>query len=190
MMYLEQLLGGLKLRGIKDVLRRMRKKRQHQCPICKDYGHHWHNCKKGNPDDIAAMMAMRGPPKKRPRTAKSAQSSIMPFDDETPATCMSFPPSQSIEPEPKKKRKKATSSSVGSKSHSLETTCQTKEKKAPPILVSQNCGNLEVVQTNLSPFPLSVPPYKASCQKKEEKNSKVAYAATRQPCNGHKKQAC
>ncbi|KAJ1272889.1 hypothetical protein BS78_06G237500 [Paspalum vaginatum] len=42
---------------------------------------------------------------------------------------MSFPPSQSIEPEPKKKGKKAATNSVGSKSHSLETTCQTKGKK-------------------------------------------------------------
>ncbi|KAK1630606.1 hypothetical protein QYE76_004921 [Lolium multiflorum] len=35
------------------------KRGKHLCPICKDYGHHWHNCKKGNPDDIAAMMAVR-----------------------------------------------------------------------------------------------------------------------------------
>ena len=35
------------------------KKGQHLCPICKEYGHHWHKCKKGNPDDIAAMMAVR-----------------------------------------------------------------------------------------------------------------------------------
>jgi hypothetical protein len=34
-------------------------KGKHKCPICKDYGHHWHNCKKGNPDDIAAIMALR-----------------------------------------------------------------------------------------------------------------------------------
>jgi hypothetical protein len=27
-----------------------RKKGQHQCPICKGYGHHWHNCKEGDPD--------------------------------------------------------------------------------------------------------------------------------------------
>ncbi|XBI07441.1 hypothetical protein VPH35_135347 [Triticum aestivum] len=32
---------------------------QHLCPICKEYGHHWHKCKKGNPEDIAAMMAVR-----------------------------------------------------------------------------------------------------------------------------------
>lgn len=35
------------------------KKGQHQCPICKDYGHHWHNCKKGSKEDIEAMQAVR-----------------------------------------------------------------------------------------------------------------------------------
>ncbi|KAM0838195.1 hypothetical protein ACQ4PT_061129 [Festuca glaucescens] len=35
------------------------KKGKHLCPICKDYGHHWHNCKKGNPEDIAAMLTVR-----------------------------------------------------------------------------------------------------------------------------------
>lgn len=36
-----------------------RPKGQHKCPICKDYGHHWQNCKRGDPEDIAAMMAIR-----------------------------------------------------------------------------------------------------------------------------------
>jgi hypothetical protein len=31
---------------------------QHKCPICSGYEHHWHKCKKGNPEDIAAMMAL------------------------------------------------------------------------------------------------------------------------------------
>jgi hypothetical protein len=35
------------------------KKGQHKCPICKDYGHHWPSCKKGNPEDIAALLAVR-----------------------------------------------------------------------------------------------------------------------------------
>jgi hypothetical protein len=34
-------------------------KGQHQCPICNGAGHHWHNCKEGDLDDIAAMMAVR-----------------------------------------------------------------------------------------------------------------------------------
>jgi hypothetical protein len=34
-------------------------KRQHKFPICLDYGHHWHNCKKGKPEDIEAMKLIR-----------------------------------------------------------------------------------------------------------------------------------
>lgn len=36
-----------------------RRKGQHQCPICKGYGHRWYNCKDGDPDDIVAMLAER-----------------------------------------------------------------------------------------------------------------------------------
>jgi hypothetical protein len=36
-----------------------KKKGQHKCPICETYGHHWPTYKKGNPDDIAVVMAMR-----------------------------------------------------------------------------------------------------------------------------------
>jgi len=34
-----------------------KKKGSHQCPICKDYGHRWYNCKDGDPENIAAMLA-------------------------------------------------------------------------------------------------------------------------------------
>ena len=34
-------------------------KRQHECPICHQLGHHWYTCKNGNPDDIAAYEAER-----------------------------------------------------------------------------------------------------------------------------------
>ena len=34
-----------------------RPKGKHQCPICKGYGHRWYNCKDGDPDDIAALLA-------------------------------------------------------------------------------------------------------------------------------------
>jgi hypothetical protein len=33
------------------------KKGSHQCPICKGYSHRWYNCKYGDPEDIAAMLA-------------------------------------------------------------------------------------------------------------------------------------
>jgi hypothetical protein len=51
--------GRPKTERYKGTSEKKRKSGKHLCPICKDYGHHWHNCKKGNPDDIAAMMAVR-----------------------------------------------------------------------------------------------------------------------------------
>ncbi|WVZ74596.1 hypothetical protein U9M48_022760, partial [Paspalum notatum var. saurae] len=56
-------------------------KGRHQCPICKKYGHHWYTCKDGDPSDIAAMLADRGPPKKRLKKAvaqASTETSIVP----------------------------------------------------------------------------------------------------------------
>ena len=32
-------------------------KGQHKCPICEDYGHHWHNCKRGRLENIEALKA-------------------------------------------------------------------------------------------------------------------------------------
>uniref|UniRef100_A0A453M650 SWIM-type domain-containing protein n=2 Tax=Aegilops tauschii subsp. strangulata TaxID=200361 RepID=A0A453M650_AEGTS len=51
--------GRPKTERYKGCSDKKRKKGKHLCPICKEYGHHWHNCKKGNPDDIAAMLAIR-----------------------------------------------------------------------------------------------------------------------------------
>ncbi|WVZ76724.1 hypothetical protein U9M48_024676, partial [Paspalum notatum var. saurae] len=89
--------GRPKTERYKGCSENKKKKGMHQCPICKDYGHHWHRCKKGNPEDIAAMMAIRGPPKKKAKTTQSAQSSIVATEDDAPAASMSFPPSQSLE---------------------------------------------------------------------------------------------
>ena len=36
-----------------------KRKGQHKCPICEGYGHRWHNCKKGKPEHIEAMKAIR-----------------------------------------------------------------------------------------------------------------------------------
>ncbi|TVU30384.1 hypothetical protein EJB05_22000, partial [Eragrostis curvula] len=67
-----------------------------------------------------------GTPKKRTKKAKEASSSIMPFDNDAPATSMSFPPSQTIETivqtTTKKKRKLADSTPEASNSQSLEIT--------------------------------------------------------------------
>jgi hypothetical protein len=46
----ERLKGNAAKKGIKC---------QHKCPICLDYGHHWHNCKKGKQEDIEAMKLIR-----------------------------------------------------------------------------------------------------------------------------------
>ena len=34
-------------------------RKKHECPICHQLGHHWYNYKNGNPEDIAAMEAVR-----------------------------------------------------------------------------------------------------------------------------------
>ncbi|XBI93094.1 hypothetical protein VPH35_030022 [Triticum aestivum] len=90
-----------------------RKSGQHLCPICKEYGHHWHKCKKGNKNDIAAFMAVREPLKKRRKTTKTSKSSIVPRGDDAPAAAMYFPPSQNLETTTKKK---------GKHNQTLETT--------------------------------------------------------------------
>ena len=93
-------------------------KGQHQCPICKEYGHHWPSCRKGSKEDIEAMKTLRylhrfylyarfiliisdyllsvcfcrGTPVKKKKVIKSAQSSIVPLQDEPPPRSMTFPP--------------------------------------------------------------------------------------------------
>jgi hypothetical protein len=66
----------------------------------------------------------REPPKKRKRSTKASQSSIVTFeDDEAPASFMSYPPApQSISLEPptkKKKKEKDSASSSGKSARSL-----------------------------------------------------------------------
>ncbi|XP_037418907.1 uncharacterized protein LOC119283468 [Triticum dicoccoides] len=120
---LKSTAGRHKTKRYKGCSEKKRKSGQHLCPICKDYGHHWHKCKKGNPDDIAAILAVRGPPKKR---AKTTKASIVPCEDDGPAASMCFPPSQSLEPTITKKRKHDNSITGASKSQMLDKT--TKEK--------------------------------------------------------------
>ncbi|BAT12483.1 Os11g0126500 [Oryza sativa Japonica Group] len=69
-----------------------KRSRRHKCPICKSYGHHWHNCKEGDPEEVAAMIAERGPPKKRTKKTNEATSetSIMAAPIVTPI--MAYPP--------------------------------------------------------------------------------------------------
>ena len=51
--------GRPKTKRHKGTDDKKKRKGQHQCPICMDYGHHWHNCKRGRPEDIEAMKAIR-----------------------------------------------------------------------------------------------------------------------------------
>ncbi|XP_037482216.1 uncharacterized protein LOC119360839 [Triticum dicoccoides] len=128
--------GRPKTERYKGCSDKKRKKGKHLCPICKEYGHHWHNCKKGNPDDIAAMLAIREPPKKRAKTSKTAQS-IVPCEDGAPTRMLFPPPSQSLETTTKKKRKHDNTESGGSKrskTGSIENA-KTKKKVAEKIPV-------------------------------------------------------
>ncbi|RLN08417.1 hypothetical protein C2845_PM11G12660 [Panicum miliaceum] len=93
-----------------------KRKGQHKCPICEKLEHHWHSCKRGKPEDIEAMKAIKGPPKKK---AESAHSYIVPLEDDALAATISFPPSQSMEISRKTKGKqKKTSSALSEGSRS------------------------------------------------------------------------
>uniref|UniRef100_A0ACD5YJ49 Uncharacterized protein n=1 Tax=Avena sativa TaxID=4498 RepID=A0ACD5YJ49_AVESA len=111
---LKATIGRPKTERYEGYSEKKRKSGKHLCPICKDYGHHWHNCKKGNRDDIAAMLAVREPPKKKIKAMKENESAIVPCMDEAP-TRMFFPPSQSLETSSCKKGKGSNSRSGGSK---------------------------------------------------------------------------
>ncbi|KAK3122242.1 hypothetical protein QOZ80_8BG0666970 [Eleusine coracana subsp. coracana] len=67
-----------------------------------------------------------GTPKKKIKKTISAQSSIMPLEENAPPTSMSFPPSQTLEVAPTKKRKHADSTPKASKSQSLEVSSKAK----------------------------------------------------------------
>jgi hypothetical protein len=56
---LKPVAGRPKTERHKGTSDKKRSKGQHKCPICLDYGHHWHNCKRGRPEDIAAMKAIK-----------------------------------------------------------------------------------------------------------------------------------
>ncbi|WVZ48904.1 hypothetical protein U9M48_000298 [Paspalum notatum var. saurae] len=113
-------LVGLKLRDSKGILRKLRNAST-SVPFVKTMAIiYWHNCKKGNPDDIAAMMAVRGPPKKKKKTTTSAQSSIMHMENESIAASMSFPP-----------RRKSRSGSNQPKPLSIKFQSSNEQRPAP-----------------------------------------------------------
>uniref|UniRef100_A0ACD5VTM9 Uncharacterized protein n=1 Tax=Avena sativa TaxID=4498 RepID=A0ACD5VTM9_AVESA len=69
---------------------------------------------KSTTDDIAAMLTLREPPKKKIKAMKGNESAIVPSMDEAP-TRMSFPPSQSLKTSSCKKGKGRNTGSKGSK---------------------------------------------------------------------------
>ncbi|KAG2583060.1 hypothetical protein PVAP13_6KG146312, partial [Panicum virgatum] len=52
---LKVVVGRPKTERHKGGTANKRKKGKHQCPICKEYGHHWPSCKKGSKEDIEAI---------------------------------------------------------------------------------------------------------------------------------------
>ncbi|KAG2585923.1 uncharacterized protein LOC120672146 [Panicum virgatum] len=88
------------------------RKKKHRCPICQELGHHWYICKNGNPEDIAAMEAVRGPPKKKLKkafTCSTETSIVVP----TPALGMVFPHNEVVANATHKKRKRTSSTKAG-----------------------------------------------------------------------------
>ncbi|KAG2535076.1 hypothetical protein PVAP13_9NG047273 [Panicum virgatum] len=88
------------------------RKKKHRCPICQELGHHWYTCKNGNPEDIAAMEVVRGPPKKKLKKAStcSTETSIV---VPTPASGKVFPHNEAGVNATHKKRKRTSSTKAG-----------------------------------------------------------------------------
>jgi len=57
---LKSTAGGRRKNRMKSALEGgSSRKKQNKCPICLQLGHRWYKCKNGNPEDIAAMEALR-----------------------------------------------------------------------------------------------------------------------------------
>ena len=57
---LKSTVGGRRKNRMKSAMEGGNsRKKKHRCPICQELGHHWYTCKNGNPEDIAAMEAVR-----------------------------------------------------------------------------------------------------------------------------------
>lgn len=96
-------------------------KGKHKCPLCKGYGHHWHSCREGDPADYQAMLAERGPPKKRQKSSNAhAETSIVHVPSASSAqnailsATMTYPPSKSCQTG--KKGQDLSNTSSGSRS--------------------------------------------------------------------------
>lgn len=93
---------------LKNVAGRRRKNRYkessqkskgaHKRPICKGYGHHWHSCRQGDPEQITAMLLERGPPKKRSKKSEkeNTETAIVVACASTSAPTMIYPSSNDV----------------------------------------------------------------------------------------------
>lgn len=122
-------------------------KGRHRCPICKQYGHHWNNCKNGDPEDIAAMLAGRGPPKKNEKKAVQASTETSVVLASAPKMIYPQFSCNNTTPSTKKRKRTPTSSSgtsssvrlSGSGSNQLEDV--TNSIVFPPAKSDQPSGN-------------------------------------------------
>ncbi|CAO2195502.1 unnamed protein product [Urochloa humidicola] len=104
---LKSTAGGRRKNRMKSALEggSSRKKKQHECPLCHQFGHHWYKCKNRNPEDIATYELARGPPKKRQKKASSSNmESTMVVA--TSALVMVFPHNEAVANAIHKPRKK------------------------------------------------------------------------------------
>ncbi|TVU16043.1 hypothetical protein EJB05_39590, partial [Eragrostis curvula] len=93
-----------------------------------------------------------GTPKKKGKKANSAQSSILPLEEDAPAASMSFPPSQTLEITTNNKRKHAESTPEPCQSRSLEVSSKKKGQHT-----SSNSGASKRSRSGSNqPEPLSI----------------------------------
>ncbi|KAG2595572.1 hypothetical protein PVAP13_5KG135087 [Panicum virgatum] len=116
-------------------------KGSHQCPIYQQYGHRWWKCKDGDPNDIAAMLAERGSPKKKKKKVPPAniETSIVLA---APAQKMVFPVVPSVV-DLSKKRKNKSSSTTGAKKQKRTSAAETSDPSVRFTNISPLSGGLQ-----------------------------------------------
>ncbi|CAO2161658.1 unnamed protein product, partial [Urochloa humidicola] len=164
-------------------------KGRHECPICHDYGHHWYTCKKGNPEDIKAMLADRGPPKKKKKKASpaSTETSIVPV-----AQRMIFPALPSTATTSKNVKKRKSSSTTSTNGKKKKKTPATTSSSEPSMASVRGSGtgsnNLELLPLSISypTVPEEVNGDKAVADKKKggQKNKNASPEAIDSPAMG------
>ncbi|KAG2588399.1 hypothetical protein PVAP13_5NG332762 [Panicum virgatum] len=101
-------------------------RKQHECPICHELGHHWYTCKNGNPGDIATMEAERGPPKKKLKKSSRSNTQTSIVVPTSSASGMVFPHNEAVANATHKKGKRKSSTKLGvSKRKGSTTTTST-----------------------------------------------------------------